>query len=70
VISNDFFRFTLLLLISKLICLHLKTLPMKTIVRIYKQNPVVALILNSIAVFLWAATVIFIMTVLAVAFTG
>jgi hypothetical protein len=43
---------------------------MKTIVRIYKQNPVVALILNSIAVFLWAATVIFIMTVLAVAFTG
>ncbi|HWI90367.1 MAG TPA: hypothetical protein VNT20_03790 [Flavisolibacter sp.] len=43
---------------------------MKTIVRIYKQNSIVALILNSIAVFLWAATVIFIMTVLAVAFTG
>jgi hypothetical protein len=43
---------------------------MKTIFRLYKQNAVVALILNSIAVFLWAATVIFIMTILAVAFTG
>jgi hypothetical protein len=43
---------------------------MKTILRLYKQSPVLALILNSIAVFLWAATVIFIMTILAVAFTG
>lgn len=43
---------------------------MKTIFRIYKQNPVVALIVNSIAVFIWAATLILIITILAVAFTG
>jgi hypothetical protein len=43
---------------------------MKTIVRLYKQNPVLALIVNSIAVFIWAATVILIITILAVAFTG
>jgi hypothetical protein len=43
---------------------------MKTILRFYKHNPVVALILNSIAVFIWAATVILIITILAVAFTG
>jgi hypothetical protein len=43
---------------------------MKTILRLYKQNPIVALILNSIAVFIWAATIIFIMTIMAVAFTG
>jgi hypothetical protein len=43
---------------------------MKTILRFYKQNPVVALIVNSIAVFFWAATVILIITILAVAFTG
>lgn len=43
---------------------------MKTILRFYKQNPVVALILNSIAVFIWAATLIFIITIMAVAFTG
>jgi hypothetical protein len=43
---------------------------MKTFLRLYKQNPVLALILNSIAVFIWAATVILIITILAVAFTG
>jgi hypothetical protein len=43
---------------------------MKTIIRLYKQSPVLALILNSIAVFIWAATVILIITILAVAFTG
>jgi hypothetical protein len=43
---------------------------MKTILRLYKQSPVVALIVNSIAVFIWAATLIFIITILAVAFTG
>jgi hypothetical protein len=43
---------------------------MKTLLRLYKQNSVVALILNSIAVFIWAATVILIITILAVAFTG
>lgn len=43
---------------------------MKTILRLYKQNPVLALIVNSLAVFVWAATVILIITILAVAFTG
>jgi len=43
---------------------------MKTILRLYKQSPLLALILNSLAVFIWAATVIFIITVLAVAFAG
>lgn len=43
---------------------------MKMILRLYKHNPVVALIINSIAVFVWAATVILIITILAVAFTG
>jgi hypothetical protein len=43
---------------------------MKMILRLYKQSPVLALIVNSIAVFIWAATVILIITILAVAFTG
>jgi hypothetical protein len=43
---------------------------MKTILHLYKHNPIVALIVNSIAVFMWAATVILIITILAVAFTG
>jgi hypothetical protein len=43
---------------------------MKTILRLYQKNPVLALIVNSIAVFIWAATVILIITILAVAFTG
>jgi hypothetical protein len=43
---------------------------MKTILRIYKQSPIVALIVNSLAVFIWAATLILIITILAVAFTG
>lgn len=47
-----------------------KNKPMKTILRLYKQNAVVSMIVNSIAVFIWAATVILIITILAVAFTG
>jgi hypothetical protein len=43
---------------------------MKTILRLYNQSPLLALIVNSIAVFIWAATVILIITILAVAFTG
>jgi hypothetical protein len=43
---------------------------MKTILRLYKQSPLLALIVNSIAVFIWAATLILIITILAVAFTG
>jgi hypothetical protein len=50
--------------------LLLKNLPMKALLRLYKQNSIVAFIINSIAVFVWAATVIFIITILAVAFTG
>jgi hypothetical protein len=43
---------------------------MKTILHIYRQNPIVALIVNSIAFFLWATTIILIVTIMAVAFTG
>lgn len=43
---------------------------MKRIVHYYEQYPVVALIINSIAFFVWAVTLIMIITVLAVAFTG
>lgn len=43
---------------------------MKSIMNLYKQNPIVALILNSIAFFLWATTIILIITIMAVAFTG
>lgn len=43
---------------------------MKTILQLYKHNPVVALIVNCIAFVVWAATVIIIVTILAVAFTG
>jgi len=43
---------------------------MKAILRLYKHHPILALIVNSIAVFIWAATVILIITILAVAFTG
>jgi hypothetical protein len=43
---------------------------MKMILHIYRQNPIVALIVNSIAFFLWATTIILIVTIMAVAFTG
>ena len=43
---------------------------MKTILRLYKRSPLLARIVNSIAVFIWAATIIFIMTIMAIAFTG
>jgi hypothetical protein len=43
---------------------------MKRIVNIYYHNPIVALIVNSIAFFVWAFTIILIITVMAVAFTG
>lgn len=69
-ISNDFFRFASCFRLSWLICFNTKKQPMKTILRLYKKSPLLALILNSIAVFIWAATIIFIMTIMAVAFTG
>ena len=43
---------------------------MKMILNIYKQNPIVALIVNSIAFFVWATTLIIIITIMAVAFTS
>lgn len=43
---------------------------MKAILNIYRHNPIVALIVNSIAFFLWATTIILIVTIMAVAFTG
>ncbi len=43
---------------------------MKKIVHLYQHNTVVALIVNSVAFFLYAVTIIFIVTILAVAFSG
>ena len=43
---------------------------MKRVVQLYEQNPVVALIVNSIAFFVWAVTLIMIITVVAGAFTA
>ena len=43
---------------------------MKQIKYFYDQYPIVALIVNSIAFFVWAVTLIMIITVVAVAFTG
>jgi hypothetical protein len=40
------------------------------IVNLYRQNPIVALIVNSVAFFLWATTLIIIITIMAVAFTS
>ena len=40
------------------------------IVNLYKQNPIVALIVNSLAFFVWATTLIIIVTIMAVAFSG
>lgn len=39
------------------------------ILNLYKHNAIVALIVNSIAFFLWAATIILMITIMAVAFT-
>lgn len=39
-------------------------------VQLYEQYPVLALIVNSIAFFVWAVTLIMIITIVAVAFTG
>ena len=43
---------------------------MKRIINLYYENPVVALIVNSIAFFAWATTIILIITIMAVAFAG
>jgi hypothetical protein len=43
---------------------------MKRIVQLYQHNPIVALIVNSIAFFAWTFTIILIITIMAVAFTA
>ena len=43
---------------------------MKAILQLYRHNPIVALIVNSIAFFVWATTLILIVTIMAVAFTN
>jgi hypothetical protein len=43
---------------------------MKRIINLYEQNPFLAMIINSIAFFLWAITLIVVVTIMAVAFTG
>jgi hypothetical protein len=43
---------------------------MKKLVHLYQQNPLLAMIINGVAFFLWAFTIIIIITVMAVAFTG
>jgi hypothetical protein len=43
---------------------------MKRIINLYQQNPFLALIINCIGFFLWAITLIVVVTIMAVAFTG
>lgn len=43
---------------------------MKTLIHLYKHNPVVELIINCIGFFVWAATLILMMVTLTVAFTS
>ena len=43
--------------------------PMKHIMKLYRSNPVVALVLDCIAFLVWATTLIFVITILTVAFT-
>jgi hypothetical protein len=43
---------------------------MKSIVQLYRQNPIFALILNAFAFFIWVLTIIFMIVLMTVAFTG
>lgn len=43
---------------------------MKRLLHLYQQKPILAMIINSIAFFLWAITLIVVVTIMAVAFTG
>lgn len=43
---------------------------MKNIIRLYKSHPILALLINSIAFFIWITSVIIMLVVLTVAFTG
>jgi hypothetical protein len=43
---------------------------MKTILQLYKGNPILALVINCIGFFIWATTLILMMVILTVAFAG
>lgn len=43
---------------------------MKRFFHLYQHSPLLALIINSIAFFVWAFTIIMIITIMAVAFAG
>jgi hypothetical protein len=43
---------------------------MKRLLNLYNQSPLLAMILNTIAFFLWAVTLIIVVTIMAVAFTA
>ena len=43
---------------------------MKRLIDLYQSRPVVALVVNSLIFFMWAVTLIFIITIMAVAFSG
>ena len=64
------FRSRVRVVIFRYTIVNLKHYPMKRITHFYHEYPVVALIVNSIAFFVWAVTLIMIITVIAVAFTG
>jgi hypothetical protein len=43
---------------------------MKTLLQLYKVNPIVSLVVNCIGFFIWATTLILMMVILTVAFAG
>ena len=43
---------------------------MKRLVHYYQSSPVIALLINSLLFFAWAVTLIFIITIMAVAFSA
>lgn len=45
-------------------------IPMKRLTDLYQSHPVVALVVNGLLFFAWAVTLIFIITIMAVAFSG
>lgn len=46
-----------------------KTQPMKRLAKIYYSNPLLHFFVQSLAVFVWAITLVFIIVIMAVAFT-
>jgi len=43
---------------------------MKTLLQLYRANPLLTLVINCVGFFLWAVTLIFIMVFITVAFTN